>query len=127
MPIRLKLLKPVRKKTSIPLYVRRAYTEWLNAIKELERADAECNKVYLYWLEIDSKYDKLTPEWINATTEWNRVDAKWNGIYSVWYKAEQKYRHTYANWQSSLEWSDILELHKQECPKCPWNGRSIFK
>lgn len=25
-----------------------------------------------------------------------------------------------------VAWRDVLALHKQECKRCPWNGRTIF-
>ena len=46
--------------------------------------------------------------------EWMEADAKWMEAEAKWMEAEAKCL------------PEIEKLHKEECPNCPWDGRTIF-
>lgn len=102
--LRLKLLKPVKGK--LP--------------DEVIRAGIAYTKAYNVYRKIDNKCQ---------STIWNDIMiAPNNKVWTTYCKVEITYTRALDAYVLALKAhkKQINKLHKQECPNCPWNGKTIF-
>ena len=66
--------------------------------------------------------------WRNADADRAKACAAWNKAYADWRKADAECRPAEAAWVNVLaDHAPAIEaIHAQECPDCPWDGRTIF-
>ena len=57
--------------------------------------------------------ERLPAEWVEAHQKWVEAYKKWVEAYKK-RGADQKFR------------SQIEALHREECPDCPWDGKTIL-
>jgi hypothetical protein len=79
--------------------------------------------------------ERLPIDWQEAYQKRLEADQKWKEAYQKRQEADQKRQEAYQKWQEAYQkWkeadqksrSEIEALHSEECPNCPWNGRTIF-
>mgnify|MGYP001566264005 CR=1 FL=1 len=64
---------------------------------------------------------QLATKWGQAWAEWNRASAVADKARAELHRAEVELGRAEAEHRLELE-----ALHTQECPNCPWDGRTIF-
>ena len=114
IPMRLRLFKPVNGTIFIPSYIAEANEKLAEVNAEYKEVDDKFLKAYSKLIT-----DRSYSEWVNRYTEWRILYMKWYNVYVKRYGVYEK-------WQASPEWSEIADLHEQECPNCPWDGKSIL-
>src|SRR3990167_4449600 len=103
--LRLRLLRPVKGKLS----------------KEVVKADQARDKAYQAWDKADQARDKAYQAWDKAYQARDKADQARDKAYQAWDKADQARDKAIEKHKDEIE-----ALHKKECPKCPWNGKTIF-
>ena len=98
VPLRLHLLKPVRGK--LP--------------DAVVRAGKACRKAYVAYAKAYVAPAKAWAAYAKACATYAKACATYN-------KAEAAYVETLDAHKDEIE-----ALHAQECPNCPWNGKTIF-
>jgi len=76
------------------------------------------------WAEFN---ESMTAQWV---AQRRFLDSKWWvwSVYLCWRASRadkirtQKGKH----YEAQLNGPEMAELHRKECPDCPWNGRTIF-
>ena len=117
--IRLRLLKPVIGPLPI-IYVEagKAYVEAGKAYGEARKVYGEARKVYIEAVKASGEAGKAYEEAEKASDEtWKVYDEAWKVYDETWKVYDEAEK---ASQQS------IIELHLNECPNCPWDGKTIF-
>ena len=124
---RLRLMAPVLGKVVPPVYWQKADAKRREAYAKWREADAKWREAYAKRWEADAKRREADAKRREADAKrWEAVakrreaDAKWGEAVAKWQEAKAKLGEAYA------EWAAIEELHRAECPNCPWNGETIF-
>ena len=68
---------------------------------------ARLAKALAGWAKARAELAKACTGWVKARTKWDRAYTKWD--------------RALAGFMPELE-----EMHRRECPNCPWDGRTIF-
>ena len=101
---RLRLMTPVQHPDKLPLRFRRAASACV-------KADAACIKA-------TAARDKA----LNVSTlAYKKADAACGQALATYIKADAAYVKALTTYAAQLE-----ELHREEHPRCPWNGKTIF-
>ena len=100
--LRLKLFKPVKGK--LP--------------KEVKEAGQKCYEMCQKYDEACQKYKEAWQKYYEA---WQEACQKYKEAWQKYYEAWQKYDEACQKYSKEIE-----ELHKQECPDCSWDGKTIF-
>ena len=112
IPLRLRLMRPVRHPERLP-------SEW--RVAELKREEA--------YQKLEEAYQKRR----EADLKLEEADLKWKEAVQKWKEAVQKRQEADLKWEEAY-WKHLTEieaLHKVDCQAaiegtCPWNGATIF-
>jgi hypothetical protein len=113
---RLRLMKPVR--GHLPI-LDKAHAEWVKANAEWVRAYAEWDKAHAELDKAYAEWDKAYAKWGKTYAEWDKARAELDKAHAEWVKADAEWVKAYAD-------PSVLALHANECPDCPWDGKTIF-
>ncbi len=86
--------------------------------------------------------DRLPHELLEARVKMGEACQKWDEAYQKWDEARQKLGEAYQKWDEACQkwdearqkWGEayqkylpyLVDLHKELCPNCPWDGETIF-
>ncbi|MGI0068541.1 MAG: hypothetical protein ACREB9_09105 [Thermoplasmata archaeon] len=104
---RLRLMKPVRNVRA------------LLADAALSKARAAVSKARADLSTARADLSTARADWRETYADWSKADADWREAYADWSEAD-------AGWHKACSGNVITALHAEECPNCPWNGRTIF-
>ena len=111
---RIKYFKKFKPKSEIELRLKLLKVVKGKLPKEFVEAWQEYNEARQKDVEAWQKYDEALQKYYEARQ-------KYDEIWQEYDKAWQKYDEAYKKYESQ-----ILALHKKECPNCSWNGKTIF-
>jgi hypothetical protein len=104
---RLRLMTPVLHPEKLPLHFRKAAAACVKARDDYNKAfDA---------------YEKTFANYFKALTTYEKARNAYTKACSVFPKALDTYFKALTTYAAQLE-----ELHREEHPRCPWNGKTIF-
>ena len=102
--LRLRLFQPIQ---NLPQVI-------IEASAELNKASAEHDKA-------SAEYDKARVEYNKASAELNKASAEHDKAYAEYDKAYAEFNKVLFKHKEELE-----KLHNEQCPNCPWDGKTIF-
>ena len=105
IPTRLQLMTPVQHPEKLPLHFRKAADATAKTYAARDKALEASNKAYDAYAKAYAAYDKA----LGAST-----------------KAYDAYDKASAAFDKALRMPQLEELHREEHPRCPWNGKAIF-
>ncbi len=130
VPTRLRLMKPVRGGLPELLAVRAA---WVKARAELDEAQAAWDQARASWGKACAAWGKARAELSKAQAARDQARASWykaqpalDQARASWGKACAAWGKAYAAWGKACAQPSVLALNAQECPACPWDGKTIF-
>jgi hypothetical protein len=118
-PLRLRLLKEIKGK--LPLTVVKAWEAHVKAREAYDKAWEAYVKAWEAHVKAREAHDKA----------WEAYDKAWEAYVKALeahVKANEAYVKAWEAYVKALEEckKEIKELHKKECPNCPWDGKTIF-
>ena len=69
---------------------------------------------------------ELPDELYKAREAYDKAQDAYDKAYEAYGKALDAYDKAWEVYGKALNENKIENLHKTECPNCPWNGKSIF-
>lgn len=108
---RLRLLKPVRGK--LPAELVKAGEVRAEAWEVYNEAGEAYNNAWEVRVDAGEAYDK-------AVAAYDKAGEVYNEAWGTYFKAWGAYNKALETYQQ------IKALHAEECPNCPWDGRTIF-
>jgi len=109
----------------IPGRASKLYEAYFKAGEAYFKAREACNKAREAYDKVWEAYDKAWEAYDKAWEAYNKAreayDKAWevcNKAWEAYFKAGEAYFKEYDAWTETL--------HKELCPKCPWDGYSIF-
>lgn len=112
-----------------------ANAAWRDARRRLEETRAKAMEIRektrgggaeVNWDEARAEYKaailksaEAHAAWEKTLEEYGRADSKLTLACANLENADSKWRH-------SPEWAEVEALHREECPDCPWDGKTIF-
>ena len=85
--------------------------------------------------EIELRLKLLKPVMDILPKDFIEAYKAWYEAYKAWYEADKAWDEAYKTRDEANKTRDeahnknlplLEELHKKECPGCPWNGKTIF-
>ena len=87
-------------------------------------------QAYHAWEQADHALEQAAKVWRQSTEAFKQADHAWKQAAKVWRQSAKAFeRADYAFEQADqafLQLPDLAALHEQECPNCPWDGKTIF-
>jgi hypothetical protein len=117
--LRLRLFKPVKGK--LPEAVCKAHDALIKAREAANKAGSDLNKANAARHKANAARHKANAARQKADAAWERANTVYNKADAARHKALTKF-----NTILQAHHTQILALHAQECPNCPWNGKTIF-
>ena len=140
IPTRLQLMTPVLHPEKLPLHFRKAadataktyaardkaleasnkaYDAYAKAYAAYEKTYAACEKAY-------AARDKALAASTKAYDAYAKAYAAYDKALEASTKAYDAYDKASAAFDKALRMPQLEELHREEHPRCPWNGKAIF-
>ncbi len=85
------------------------------------------------YYKVEEAYYKAWEAYYKARVAYNKARVVYNKAWEAYYKVEEAYYKAWVAYDKATEaylekyQGEIEKLHKELCPDCPWNGKSIFK
>ncbi len=130
IPLRLKLMQPV--KGALPPAFLQAWAAHEEAMVAYRKAMAALDGAWAAREGAWAAHEKAMVAYRKAMADWDKAKADWEGAregaWAAYRKAMAARDKARADWEEALKhhWPEIVALHAQECPDCPWNGHTIF-
>ena len=105
IPTRLQLMTPVLHPEKLP--------------KEFRKAADACDKAYAAFIKAHDASAK-------ASIASTKAYAAYDKAYAAFIKAFNAYAQALDAYAETLHMPQLEELHREEHPHCPWNGKTIF-
>ena len=118
---RIKYIKKFKPKNEIELRLKLLKVVKGKLPKEFVEAWQKYYETWQEYVEVWQKYDKAKQKYDEIWQEYDEAMQKYDEAWQKCYEALQECVEVYKKYESQ-----ILALHRKECPNCSWNGKTIF-